>query len=63
MHFVLDCLAPFCYLNKTLQKEVINLILINIVRGTTMARAENTICCLQASCKGVHLNDLLPVVV
>lgn len=59
-HFVLDCPAPFCYLNKTLQKEVITLILTNIVQDTTMARAENTLCSLQVSCKGVQLDYLLP---
>lgn len=60
IYFTLDCPVPLCYLNKTPQKEVINLILINIVQDTTVAHAEDTICFLQASCKGVHLDYLLP---
>lgn len=60
IHFVWDCPAPFSYLNKTVQKEVIDLILFDIVQDTTMAHADNTVCPLQASCKGVHLDYLLP---
>lgn len=42
--FVQDCPEPFCYLNKTVQKEVIDLILFNIVQNTTMAHADSTVC-------------------
>lgn len=50
IHFVLDCSVPFHYLEKTVQKEVIDLILFNMVQDTTMAHADNTVCPLQASC-------------